>query len=118
MGSRWSAVVVDAFDPARLGMWWAEVLGYRVLHENSDEAQIGHEAGAAPTLVFVRAPESKAGRNRLRIDLTPDNQEAEVERLVDMGARRVDLGHSPDGDWEVLVDPEGNEFCVLRAGSA
>jgi predicted enzyme related to lactoylglutathione lyase len=63
----------------------------------------------------VPVPESKAVKNRLHIDLRPDDQEAEIERLVNMGARHVDVGQPADATWVVLADPEGNEFCVLRA---
>jgi hypothetical protein len=115
MSSRWSEVVVDAVDPARLGRWWAEVLDYRLLDEDLDEAVIGPGDGAYPRLLFGRVPEAKSGKNRLHLDLTPDDQEAEVERLVDMGARRVDVGQGDEVPWVVLADPEGNEFCVLRA---
>lgn len=113
MGSRWHSVVVDAIDPARLARWWAEVLGYRITHEGPDEVTIGN-GGATPTLTFVPVPEPKTLKNRLHIDLNPDDQEAEVERLVDMGARRVDVGQG-EARWVVLADPEGNEFCVLTA---
>jgi hypothetical protein len=114
MGSRWDTVVVDAIDPARLARWWAEVLGYRLLSEGVDEAVIGPDAAARPQLLFNRVAEAKDGKNRLHLDLDPDDQEAEVERLVDMGARKVDIGQGDDLDWMVLADPEGNEFCVLR----
>jgi predicted enzyme related to lactoylglutathione lyase len=113
MGSRWHAVVVDATDPARLARWWAEVLDYRITYEAADETSI---SGAAPPgLTFVPVPEAKSIKNRLHIDLNPDNQEAEVERLVNMGARRVDVGQGGEVSWVVLADPEGNEFCVLTA---
>jgi predicted enzyme related to lactoylglutathione lyase len=108
--------VVDAIDPARLGRWWAEVLGYRVLREASGEAAIGTDEGTHPALIFTRVDDAKAGKNRLHIELAPDNWEAEVERLVDMGAHRVDLGQPTDAPWTVLADPEGNEFCVLDPG--
>jgi catechol 2,3-dioxygenase-like lactoylglutathione lyase family enzyme len=114
MGSRWHAVVVDATDPARLSRWWAEVLGYRVIDENANEVMVGSGEPASPVLYFVRAAEAKAGKNRLHIDLTPDDRNAEVERLLDMGARHVDIGQG-EPSWVVLADPEGNEFCVLRA---
>jgi hypothetical protein len=114
MGSRWDSVVVDATDPARLGRWWAEVLEYRVISEVADEVVIGRGEDVHPELAFVRATDAKQGKNRLHIDLTPDDREAEVERLVDMGARRVDIGQGYEVPWVVLADPEGNEFCVLR----
>ncbi len=115
MGSRWDSVVVDAMDPARLGRWWAEVLEYRVVSEASDELVIGRGDGSQPELVFSLVADAKSGKNRLHIDLRPDDQDAEVERLVDMGARRVDIGQGDEVSWVVLADPEGNEFCVLRA---
>jgi hypothetical protein len=114
MGSRWSEVVVDALDPVRLANWWAEVLGYEVLDEAADEALIGPDADTRPRLSFVAVPDPKDGKNRLHLDLTPDDQDAEVERLLDMGARHVDIGQSRSVSWVVLSDPEGNEFCVLR----
>ncbi len=110
MSSRWYSVVVDCQDPARLGRWWAEVLGYKVVFESADEVVIG--ADDHPGLVFVPVPESKSVKNRLHLDLNPDDQDAEVERLLDMGARHIDVGQG-DRPWVVLADPEGNEFCVL-----
>jgi catechol 2,3-dioxygenase-like lactoylglutathione lyase family enzyme len=115
MGSRWESVVVDATDPARLARWWAEVLGYHLLSEDADEVVIGPDKGVYPELLFGLAPGAKDGKNRLHLDLRPDDQEAEVERLVDMGARRVDIGQDDAVTWVVLADPGGNEFCVLRA---
>ncbi len=114
MGSRWFGVVVDAEDPARLARWWAEVLGYRLTAEAPDHVMIAGDGQSRPGLVFVPVHEGKHGKNRLHIELEPDDQEAEVERLVDMGARRVDLGEGP-ASWRVLADPEGNEFCVLAS---
>ena|SRR2546423_12715110 len=114
MGSRWSQVVVDALDPVRLAHWWAEVLGYQVLEEAADEVLIGRNDESWPQLSFVAVPDPKDGKNRVHLDLTPDDQDAEVERLLDMGARHVDIGQSRSVSWVVLSDPEGNEFCVLR----
>ncbi len=114
MGIRWYAVVVDCVDPARLSRWWAEVLGYRVLEENADEVMVGPAANAFPILFFSRSADDKPGKNRLHLDLTPENRDAEVERLLDMGARHVDIGQG-EQSWVVLADPEGNEFCVLRS---
>jgi hypothetical protein len=116
MGIRWSQVVVDALDPVRLAHWWAEVLGYEVLAEKPDEVSIAAGRGEGPELVFVAVPDPKDGKNRLHLDLTPSDQDAEVERLLDMGARHVDIGQARSATWVVLADPEGNEFCVL--GSA
>jgi predicted enzyme related to lactoylglutathione lyase len=91
-------------DPARLARWWAEVLGVRVVYEKPDVV-------ALPGLIFVRASEPKTARNRLHIELTCDDLAADVERLVDMGARHVASASVTSSI--VLADPEGNEFCVL-----
>ncbi len=117
MVSRWEQVVIDADDPARLGRWWAEALGYRIVHEAPDEVEIRRTVDELPGLLFTPVPEAKKSKNRLHIDLRPDDQEAEVERLVDMGARHVDVGQH-DVNWVVLADPEGNEFCVLASRTA
>jgi hypothetical protein len=112
MGSRWYAVAVNATDPARLGRWWAEVLGLRILREEADDVVVGGDG--QPTLHFTRAAQPAPGRNRLHLDLEPDDRDAEVERLVNMGARHVDSGQDDDGRM-MLADPEGNEFRVLMS---
>jgi hypothetical protein len=114
MPSEWEQVVVDAEDPARLARWWAEALGYVIVHEQPDEVEIRRSADELPGLLFTPVPEAKTVKNRLHLDLRPEDQEAEVERLVDMGARPVDIGQH-EVSWVVLADPEGNEFCVLAA---
>jgi hypothetical protein len=110
MGSRWYSVVVDAMDPNRLARWWAEVLDFRLLREASGEVVIGREGG--PRLLFTRVPAAKPDRGRLHIELDPDDRDAEMERLLDMGARHVAAG-AAGGARIVLADPEGNEFCIL-----
>ena len=112
----WEQIVVDAEDPARLGRWWAEALGYVLVHEDPDEVEIRRDRDQLPGVLFTTVPDGKTVKNRLHFDLRPDDQEAEVERLVDMGARPVDIGQH-DVSWVVLADPEGNEFCVLRPGN-
>src|SRR3954449_7052406 len=114
MASRWEQVVVDAEDPARLARWWAGALDYQIVNEEPDEVEIRRSADELPGLLFTPVPEAKTVKNRLHLDLRPEDQEAEVERLVDMGARPVDIGQH-EVSWVVLADPEGNEFCVLAA---
>jgi predicted enzyme related to lactoylglutathione lyase len=117
MGSRWENLVVNARDPARLARWWAEALGFQITYEKPDEVEIRRTPEELPGLIFVPVPEAKERKNRLHIDLRPDDREDEVERLVNMGARHVDVGQPADATWVVLADPEGNEFCVLRAAT-
>jgi predicted enzyme related to lactoylglutathione lyase len=116
MPSSWEQIVIDAEDPARLARWWAEALGYVLVDEKPDEVEIRRTPDQMPGLLFTAVPDAKSAKNRLHIDLRPDDQEAEVERLVDMGARPVDIGQH-DVTWVVLADPEGNEFCVLAEKS-
>jgi hypothetical protein len=67
-------------------------------------------------LLFVRVAESKSIKNRLHLDFRPDDRDVEVERLIGLGATRVDIGQG-EPSWVVLADPEGNEFCVLGSAS-
>jgi hypothetical protein len=68
-----------------------------------------------PDILFLRVPEGKSVKNRLHLDLRPIDQAAEVARLEALGARRISVGQGEDASWVVMADPEGNEFCVLRA---
>jgi len=120
MTIRMQAIAVDAHDPAAQGRWWAEALGWRLTYEEDDEVVLeppagSPEDGVAADILFLRVPEDKAVKNRLHLDLRPDDQAAEVARVEALGARRVDVGQGPDVSWVVLADPEGNEFCILRA---
>ena len=70
-------------------------------------------------ILFLKNSDVKSVKNRLHLDLRPDDQDAEVRRLEKLGAKRIEIGQSadPDTSWVVMADPEGNEFCVLRARS-
>ena len=132
MALRWYTVVVDCHDPQAQARWWAEVLDWLLIHDTPDEAVIiPRHASPEPItdldewlragqgMVFVPVPEQKSVKNRLHIDLAPhssQDRDAEIARLVDLGAVRVDVGQD-DGEvtWTVLADPEGNEFCVLSS---
>ena len=113
---RWEQVVVDAVDPVALGRWWATALGWTIVNDDPNEFEIQPEPEHLPGIIFLPVSTTKpSSKNRLHLDFRPDDQEFEVERLVDLGARRVDVGQGVVS-WVVLADPEGNEFCVL--GSA
>ena len=120
MACRFSELVVDSRDTESLAAFWAAVLDYRVLGREEDgSVEIGPEAGfggAAPTLVFGRVADPTPGKVRLHIDVNPTDrdQDAELERLLTLGAVPADVGQRGDEGWHVLADPEGNEFCLLR----
>ena len=118
LGIRLQCVVVDAHDPVRLAHFWAQALGWRVTVEDPEESVIEPPEGSpavdvAPDILFGYVPESKSLKNRLHLDLRPDDQERHVARLLALGATHADVGQSGDEGWIVLADPEGNEFCVL-----
>ena len=112
MASRWYSVVVDCGDVQAQARFWSQVLAWPVVYQSEDEVVLA--ADSEPGLVFVPAPEGKTVKNRLHIDLAPDDQEREVERVLALGATRADIGQG-EQPWVVLADPEGNEFCVLTA---
>ena len=130
MALRWYTLVVDCLDVAAQSAWWAEALGWTPIYESADEVVLvpGYVDDAViastpwervpPGIVFVTVPDGKVVKNRMHIDLAPhtsDDRDAEIARLVALGARRVDVGQADDASWTVLADPEGNEFCVLHA---
>ena len=113
MGSRLYSIVIDAHDPGKLARFWAEALQYEIAFESEDEVALEPRGETKePALVFLPVPEAKSVKNRLHIDLAPDDQGAEVERLTELGAVPADIGQG-DVSWVVMRDPEGNEFCVL-----
>jgi hypothetical protein len=118
MGLEWEQVVVDAADPVTLGRWWADALGWVVVNDAPEEFEIRPTPNRVPGLLFepVRAAKG-AAKNRLHLDFRPDDQQAEVARLLGLGARRADVGQG-QSSWVVMADPEGNEFCVLSPTSA
>ena len=100
-GGMLSGIVIDALDVAVMERFWAE-------------ATQGRTGGLR--LRFVATEKPKTGKNRLHLDLAGGSDwEAEVERLLNLGATYADIGQG-DVPWDVLADPEGNEFCVLRPG--
>jgi len=120
MTIRVQCLCIDSTDPDKLARFWADALGWRRTHESDDEIVLeppagSPEDGVVPDLLFLQVPETKTVKNRLHLDLRPQDQAAEVERIEALGAQRVSVGQRSDVSWVVLADPEGNEFCVLRA---
>src|SRR3954468_1575312 len=122
MASRITCVVVDCLDHERLAAFWCAVLGYEVVERSQKGwVEIGPpgqpEKGPVPTVLFQTVPDPTPGKNRLHLDVnaTDRDQDAELERLLELGAIRADVGQSGEESWHVLADPEGNEFCLLKS---
>ncbi|PVU83851.1 glyoxalase [Cellulomonas sp. WB94] len=131
MGLVVSQLCVDCGEPAALARWWANVLGWHVVRgvaqdesaetdtlADEDEVEIEPRDGSHAGVLFVRVPEAKSVKNRLHLDLRPQDgsdQQTELARLLELGARPVDVGQGVEVSWYVLADPEGNEFCLLRS---
>lgn len=120
MASRISELVLSCADPELLARFWSEVLGYVELDREDGAIEIGPPeagfGGLQPTIILSPSTEPRAGELRLHIDINPvdRDQDAELERLLSLGARPADVGQTGDEQWHVLADPEGNEFCLLR----
>lgn len=108
-------LTIDCRDLQLVASFWERALGYRRSYEDATEVALSAPEGVRGNdLLILRVPDSKHGKNRLHLDLRPDDQGAEVQRLESLGAARVDIGQAGDESWVVMADPEGNEFCVLR----
>ncbi|MDQ0850204.1 catechol 2,3-dioxygenase-like lactoylglutathione lyase family enzyme [Arthrobacter sp. B3I9] len=120
MSCRISELVLDCADPERLALFWSEVLGYVELGREDGAIEIGPPdagfGGLQPTIILSPSSDPRTGKLPLHIDVNPvdRDQDAELERLLDLGARPADVGQSGEEQWHVLADPEGNEFCLLR----
>jgi predicted enzyme related to lactoylglutathione lyase len=98
-----------------VGYFWSEALGWPLVWDQDQETAIQSPAGGTKIAWGGPPVRPKAAKNRLHFDLAPPtdgDQEAEVERLVSLGAKRIDIGQG-DVSWVVMADPDGNEFCVL-----
>jgi hypothetical protein len=122
-----AAVTFDCADALSVGRFWSAALGRPLdAKASSDFAAIGFagrrdtvgwapaESGNDPTWLFVKVPEPKAAKNRLHLDVTTPDPEAEVARLMELGAARVADREEYGYRWTVMADPEGNEFCVAN----
>ncbi|MGV0642444.1 VOC family protein [Mycolicibacterium sp. XJ2546] len=116
MGLRFDEICIDAHDATMLGSWWAQVLGWQKHVDDDGDVVLHAPPGAGPNWLFLSVLDAKVVKNRIHFDFRPDDQQAEVQRVIGMGARHVDVGQR-DASWVVLADPEGNEFCILPSAS-
>jgi len=115
MGLSFFTVVFDADDPQRVGRFWAATLERELIESEPEEWT---SLPGDPRLDFMKVPEGKTTKNRVHIDWYAHDREAEVERLIDLGATRLWDVKNEDFEWTTLADLEGNEFCVVQSENA
>ena len=115
MVSTVDSLTFDCADPRTVADFWSAVLGYDV-HEIDDQgADLRDPEGKGWRMLFLVVPEGKRVKNRVHLDLRPQESMAkEVERVKARGATEFRLVREGDSFWTVMLDPEGNEFCILR----
>jgi Glyoxalase-like domain len=109
------SLTFDCRDPAKVATFWASVLSYEVVEIDGEGADIRDPNGEGWPILFLVVPESKSVKNRLHLDLRPATSMAnEKARVLELGAREFRYVNEGGSFWTVMLDPEGNEFCVLR----
>ncbi len=107
-------VTFDCENPARVAEFWGAALGFTVEDHSEFFASVSNPDGTKPMLLFIKVPEGRTVKNRVHMDLEADDREAEIARLIGLGATRGDTHTLAEFNltWTVLQDPEGNELCV------
>lgn len=114
MSSVTFSCILDCRDPRRLAEFWAEAIGYREAAQTGAYTVLAPREGPGPEFVLQCVPEAKTVKNRMHLDIRADQLDVAVERLLSLGARRLqaDVLEEVGYRWVVMADPEGNEFCV------
>jgi hypothetical protein len=107
-------VVIDCADPGALAAFWASFTGYEPDHEDDAWVSLRSPDGG-DRISFQKVPEPKTVKNRVHLDFAAADEEATAEWIESLGATRRWVSSDPDDPFVVLADPEGNEFCVIRA---
>lgn len=112
------SVVIDCNDFGRMSAFWQEALRYEPREPPEDDWVVLRDPdGHGVNVSLQQVPEPRVGKNRLHLDLYTDDPDAEVARLLAIGASRHPREPEPDEDFVVLADPEGNLFCVIDKGA-
>jgi Glyoxalase-like domain len=109
-------VTCDSTDPVPLATWWAEQVGGELADPYDGSYLL--VTGGPVTLAFQQVDATSPGKNRLHLDLTAPDLDAEVDRLVGAGAGLVERRGDDSFRWVTLTDPDGNEFCVAGRSEA
>jgi hypothetical protein len=108
-----SNVTFDCQDPRRLAQFWGVVTGYTVLVEQDDFVALqAPDHRGLRRMLFYRVPEPKVSKSRIHVDLASKEPESEIGRLVEFGVQIVEHRDGHGTSWTIMLDPEGNEFCI------
>lgn len=113
------SVVLDCLDPDALVAFWAAALGYRLVDQADGYRILAPDEGEpdGPVLILQLVPEERRGKNRMHLDVHPDDPAAHVRRLESLGASRLGKPIAAFGvEWQTMADPEGHELCVVAHG--
>ena len=108
-----STVVIDVINLETCGIFWAQMLGADVLHQDERYVRLGRE-GDPIILMLQKVAEPHQGKNRVHIDLDVTDLEAAVRRVQELGGRRLQAVTEYGIEWVVMADPDGNEFCLVN----
>jgi predicted enzyme related to lactoylglutathione lyase len=111
-------ITMDTTDAMSLAAWWAEQTGATVGETNDGYYVLVSGGGLPALLAFQKVDDPTPGKNRIHLDLTAADLDAEVDRLVSAGATLVERRGDESFRWVTLADPDGNQFCVAAAGDA
>lgn len=109
------AIVLDVNDLEKQASFWCSLLATPVQSREADWLDLGRLGEGGPVLSLQLVPETKAGKNRLHLDLLVDDFDTEAKRALGLGATEVSRRHGTDSPWQVFADPEGNEFCLCSS---
>ena len=116
MTTRIAAIVIDALSIGDLARFWTAALGATIYHESTEEVVVTLPLWDV-ALLFIPTDRPKTTKNRIHLDLASESAQHQaeiVERLIELGAKRIDIGQPPDAKHVVLADPEGNELCIIE----
>jgi hypothetical protein len=106
-------VTFDCADPGRLSDFWSEVTGYEQITVRDDfAALVAPDTRGVRGILFWKVPEPKSAKSRMHLDLASRNPEDEIERLIGLGTQKVARREGNGTSWTIMLDPEGNEFCI------
>jgi predicted enzyme related to lactoylglutathione lyase len=106
-------VTFDCADPHRQAVFWAEATGYELVTDEDEFAALAAPDGhGVRGILFWKVPEPKTAKSRIHVDLAAKDPPAEIARLVALGATMVEARQGNGASWTVMLDPEGNEFCI------